>query len=108
MEREVGEGYRRDEKHVCPWRIHVDLWQKPSQYFKVIILQLKKKKKSYMNVSLPFNLAISLLGCILRIYFYVKSYLYNTADISISGKLGIVQKPPMRKCLNSIIIECCH
>ena len=86
MGREVGEGYRRDETHVCPWRIHVDLWQKPSQYFKVIILQFKKKKKGYTNVSLPFNLAISLLGCILRIYFYVKRYLYNTTDISISGK----------------------
>ena len=23
------------------WLIHVDVWQKPSQYYKVIILQLK-------------------------------------------------------------------
>ena len=26
---------------VYPWLIHVDDWQKPPQYFKVIILQLK-------------------------------------------------------------------
>ena len=27
--------------HVHPWLIHVDLWQKPPQYCKVISLQLK-------------------------------------------------------------------
>ena len=27
--------------HVHPWLIHVDVWQKPQQYCKVIILQLK-------------------------------------------------------------------
>ena len=27
--------------HVHPWLIHVNVWQKPSQYCKVIILQLK-------------------------------------------------------------------
>ena len=36
--------------HVNPWLIHVNVWQKPLQYYKVIILQLikingKKKKK---------------------------------------------------------------
>ena len=27
--------------HVYSWLIHVDVWQKPPQYCKVIILQLK-------------------------------------------------------------------
>ena len=27
-----------------PWVIHVDVWQKPAQYCKVIILQLKERK----------------------------------------------------------------
>ena len=27
--------------HVHPWLIHVNVWQKPPQYCKVIILQLK-------------------------------------------------------------------
>ena len=32
--------------HVYLWPIHVDVWQKPSQYCKVFIFQLKKKEKS--------------------------------------------------------------
>jgi len=27
--------------HVYPWLIHVNVWQKPPQYYKVISLQLK-------------------------------------------------------------------
>ena len=42
-----GEGGRREVKregtHVCLWLIHVDVWQKPSLYCKVITLQLKNK-----------------------------------------------------------------
>ena len=26
---------------VYPWLIHVDVWQKPSQYYKAIVLRLK-------------------------------------------------------------------
>ena len=37
----VGRGFRSEGTHVCLWPIHVDVWQKPSQYCKVIILQLK-------------------------------------------------------------------
>ena len=33
-----GEGFKRQETHVCLWLIHVDVWQKPSQYCEVIIL----------------------------------------------------------------------
>jgi len=40
-----GEGYVRGHQdggtHVHPWLIHVDVWQKPPQYCKVISLQLK-------------------------------------------------------------------
>ena len=40
-----GEGSGREVQdggtHVHLWLIHVDVWQKPSQYYKVIILQLK-------------------------------------------------------------------
>ena len=35
--REVQDG----ETHVHPWLIHVNVWQKPPQYCKVISLQLK-------------------------------------------------------------------
>ena len=32
------------EPHVYLWLIHVDVWQKPTQYCKVIIFQLKINK----------------------------------------------------------------
>ena len=38
---EVGESFRREERYVLMWLIHVDVWQKPTQHCKAIILQLK-------------------------------------------------------------------
>ena len=35
--------------HVNPWLIHVNVWQKPPQYCKVISLQLIKKKSSWVT-----------------------------------------------------------
>ena len=43
--REVGGGFKREKMHVYLWLIHVDIWQKPTQYCKAIISQFKKKKK---------------------------------------------------------------
>ena len=45
----MGWGGRREEgsgwgAHVHPWLIHVNVWQKPPQYCKVISLQLNFKK----------------------------------------------------------------
>ena len=40
MGREVGGGFRMGT-HVYPWLIHVNVWQNPLQYCKVISLQLK-------------------------------------------------------------------
>ena len=36
------EGSTGWETHVNPWLIHVNVWQKPLQYYKVISLQLIK------------------------------------------------------------------
>ena len=36
--------------HVNPWLIHVNVWQKPQQYCKVISLQLIKIKKNHDGV----------------------------------------------------------
>ena len=36
------EGFRKQGTYVYLWLIHVDVWQRPTQYFKVIILHLKK------------------------------------------------------------------
>ena len=37
--------------HVNPWLIHVNVWQKPLQYCKVISLQLKKKKTLFKEIN---------------------------------------------------------
>ena len=36
-----GRGIQDGGRHVQPWLIHVDVWQKPPRYCKVISLQLK-------------------------------------------------------------------
>ena len=36
-----GEGGSKWGTHVHPWLIHVNVWQKPPQYCKLISLQLK-------------------------------------------------------------------
>ena len=44
MGREMGGRLRREGTYVYLWLIHVDVWQKPTQYCIVIILQFKKKR----------------------------------------------------------------
>ena len=44
MGKELGGRFKREGTYVYPWLIHVDVWQKPTQYFKAIILQLKINK----------------------------------------------------------------
>ena len=39
--KELGSAFRMGRTHVNLWPIHVDVWQTPSQYCKVITLQLK-------------------------------------------------------------------
>ena len=79
--RGIGWGGRREGgsgwgTHVNPWLIHVNVWQKPPQYCKVISHQLiknkeKKKRKDSTEVSqklkidLSYDLAIPLLGVFL-------------------------------------------
>ena len=41
---EVGGRFKRERTYVYLWLIHVDGWQKPAQYRKAIILQLKIDK----------------------------------------------------------------
>ena len=41
MGREVGEGLKREGIYIYLRPIHVEVWQKPSQYCRVSMLQLK-------------------------------------------------------------------
>ena len=58
--REGGSGW---ETHVNPWLIHVNVWQKPQQYCKIISLQLilknGKKKKNKQKKSTSVQIKIS-------------------------------------------------
>ena len=56
--------------HVYLWPIHIDVWQKSSQYYKVIILQvnkhihlkfLNKKKKKKKTVVLEDQIVAAML-----------------------------------------------
>ena len=44
MGMEVGGRFKREGTYVHLWLIHNDVWQKPTQYSKAIILQLKVNK----------------------------------------------------------------
>ena len=48
--------------HVTPWLIHVEVWQNPLQYCKVISLQLIKKKSSTFKKLRSWHLVPSLHG----------------------------------------------
>ena len=49
----MGEGFRIRGTHVYLWPIHANVWQKPSQYYKVIILQLKYINQFKKNTNSP-------------------------------------------------------
>ena len=52
MRRKVGRRFKREVAYVYLWLIHVDVWQKPSQYYKAVILQLKIKFLKKENLKL--------------------------------------------------------
>ena len=45
MGRDLGGRFKREGTYVYLQLIHVDVWQKPMQYCKAIIFQLKKPKQ---------------------------------------------------------------
>ena len=45
MEWEVGGSFKREGTCIYLWLIPADIWQKPTQYCKAIICQLKNKFK---------------------------------------------------------------
>ena len=57
--RKVRGRFEREGTYIYLWQVHVDVWQKPTQFCKAIILQLKyklKKKKKNTRVSFHFFL----------------------------------------------------
>ena len=58
--RETGEEVRREETHVFPWLIHVDVWWKPSQYrnYPPIINFFKKPAATHSCSSFQLSLTV--------------------------------------------------
>ena len=79
MGREV---FKREGAYVYLWRIHVDVWQKPLQYYKVIILQFKIKdcKKKKRQLWSFFHLLI---------FGSIPNYFASTP-----GRIGKLKRPP--------------
>ena len=46
---EVGRRFKREGTYVYLWLIHADVWQKPTQHCKAIIVQLKIKLKKILK-----------------------------------------------------------
>ena len=46
----MGGRFKKEGTYVSLWLIHVDVWQKPKQYCKAIILHLKIDKKIYIYI----------------------------------------------------------
>ena len=57
----MGWGFRREGTYAYLWMIHADVWQKPAQYYKEIILQLKMNKlKKKLEIPQINNLTLYL------------------------------------------------
>ena len=59
MGREMQERLKREGAYVYLWLIHVNVWQKPTQYSKAIVLQLKINKPGQGSCRLAYILNIS-------------------------------------------------
>ena len=55
---EVRGRFKRERSHICLWLTRVEVWQKPAQHCKAIILQLKiiRKKKDIVVLSMGYLL----------------------------------------------------
>ena len=87
--------------HINPWLIHVNIWPKPLQHCKVIILQLikineKKNKKEEQKHKKIINNASSNYLCLLSAMTMLKLFCILTHPILISTLWGRKVKSPSR------------
>ena len=52
MGREVRGRFKREGTYVYLWLIHADVWQKPTQFCKTIILKIKINKFNYKKLNM--------------------------------------------------------
>ena len=63
---EKGGRFKLEETYVYLWLTHVDVWEKPTQFCKVIILELKNTcfKKCYNQAGLLILLCVCVCVCV--------------------------------------------
>ena len=101
-------GVQAGGTHVHPWIIHVDIWQKPPQYFKEISFQLKwinQLKKDYQWNSQQKSFRWEGSGMIYS-KCWMRKNLPNTKVISRKtvlqnwrGNLGVIDKQKLRELI---------
>ena len=64
--------FKREDTHVDLWLVHVDVWQKPTQYCKTIIFQIKINNFKNINKILKFRKGIYVCVCVC-VYTYCKA-----------------------------------
>ena len=73
----IGDGrrFKREETYINLWLIHVDMWQKPTEYCNAIILQLKihkyirKQKASVLVFTMDPGPQAGLCSCWVSLYY---------------------------------------
>ena len=109
---EVGGRFKREGTYIYPWPIHVDVWQKPTQYCKAIILQLKINKFNYKTTTKKHRWVnkwkkkkkAACNFCSTEFWGFVRgrmklwSYLRRFNGLLTWGKLQILLSTRSRKC----------
>ena len=68
---EVGGSFQREGTYVYLWLMHLDVWQKPTQYCKAVILQLKINKLRGEKIHLPHQRVASVKAETLFLIFFI-------------------------------------
>ena len=85
--------------HVNPWLIHINVWQKPLQYCKVISLQLIKINGKKTG----FKLFVFFISWVIYIVFYKWMGLFDSSVVKVlpanAGDVGLTlsQEDPLEK-----------
>ena len=101
----VGGRFKREETYVYLWLIHVDIWQKPTRYCKVIILQLKINLKNLMCIRiLQLVSSVAQSGLTLATPWNAA----HQASLSISNSWSLLKLMSIELVMPSNYIILCH
>jgi len=84
MEWRVGRRFKRERTYVYLWQTHVDIWQKPMQYCKAIILQLK--------IGLTLYIYVVAFKCQASFSYYQLCHVNQSSELSCTLKLSVISK----------------